>query len=278
MFNNDIDGSTKLVCLLGHPIDHSLSPFLYNNAFNDMNINYKYMAFNVTEDNLSLIVKALSKMNVVGCNLTMPLKRAIFNLLDDMSDDTNLIKSANTIVFKNNKIYGDTTDGRGFLKALLDNNFDYNNKNFTIIGFGGAGSSIVSALSKTHAKELNIIIRKESKYILETIDMINKQSNINISLYTMKYLSECIKRSDILVNTTYVGMKENDPLLVNPKDLRKDLFVADIIYNPLETNLLKEAKKRGCKTMNGLFMLYYQAALSFELFTGKYPSNMPFPY
>lgn len=265
----EINGKTKLFCLLGSPIEHSHSPFIYNSAFSKMHLNYKYMAFDVKENDLPSILNAFKKMGVLGCNLTMPLKKIVFPYLDEMSNEALMIKAANTIIFKDNKIYGDTTDGKGFLKALLKNDFNYDNKIFTILGCGGAGSSIVAALSQTSAKEINIVVRKEHNSLKELLKRIKNNSSIPINLYMMNDLSLSIKKSDILVNTTYVGMKENDNLLVSPKDLRKDLFVADIIYNPLETKLLSEAKKVGAKTMNGLDMLHYQAVLSFKIFTGK---------
>ncbi|MBO6283504.1 MAG: quinate/shikimate dehydrogenase, partial [Pseudobutyrivibrio sp.] len=153
-------GSTSLICLLGSPVSHSISPAMHNTAFDALKLNYSYMAFDVDKANLETAVNGLKSLNCRGFNLTMPLKTAIIPLLDDIDDAAKLANSVNTCVFENGKLKGYTTDGIGFLESMTDSGIQYMDKTITMLGAGGAATAIVTQAALEGVKKINILKRK----------------------------------------------------------------------------------------------------------------------
>ena len=267
-------GTTRLTCLLGSPVSHSISPAMHNLAFETLGLDYSYMAFDISEENIDEAVNALRLLNCRGFNLTMPLKNAIIPLLDDISEAARLSHSVNTCVFENGKLIGHTTDGVGFMRAMTDFDISYKDKTITILGAGGAATSIITQAALDGVSKINIFKRKNSTFnnTVEFVDKITKATDCDVFVFDIKDMSAlefCIKECDILINATNVGMGDDDTSLVPKSFLYKDLIVADVIYHPEYTRLLKDAEEIGCKTMNGKFMLLFQGAESFKIWTGQ---------
>ena len=268
----EIDGKTRLYGLLGNPVSHSLSPFIHNEGFRRLSLNARYLAFSVKEENLESTLSALRKMDVGGLNLTMPLKEAVLPLCDSLSKEAKLSSSVNTLVFsENGEMTGCSTDGIGFFHALESENGAVNGKKLCLMGLGGAGKAILSRAVYTELSEIRLLQRASSiEKNRSFIEKIEKETGKKILLGSYEAdFSEFLKKSDILVNASNVGMREEASLIPEVKLLHKGLFVADCIYHPFETKLLSQSREAGLRYMNGLPMLFYQAVEAFRLWTGK---------
>lgn len=265
-------GSTNLYCLLGSPAKHSISPLMHNTAFNELKLDKCYMAFDVPADGLKDAVNGLKVLGCCGFNVTMPYKTSIIPFLDEIDEGAALANSVNTVVAENGKLKGYTTDGIGFLQAMADSDINYVGSTITLLGCGGAASSIIVQAASEGVSKINIFKRKNATFT-KTIDFAKKitdSSNCQVLVYDMAdtaSLAYSIKNSDILINTTNVGMGNDDTSLVPKEMLHKSLTVCDVIYHPPETRLLRDAKSIGCKTMNGKYMLLYQGVAAFKLWT-----------
>lgn len=274
-----INSKTVLTGLFASPSAHSVSPIIHNNAFKKLGLNYAYLSFEVNKDNLKDAVKSIKTLKMRGVNLSMPNKKEVIQYLDEISETAKLSQSVNTIVNDNGILKGYSTDGKGFLKSLEEEKIFVKNKNITILGTGGASISIISQAVFESVENIFVFKRdknwEEQKKIL---DNISDKTNCKIELYSLEdknILKRKIEESILLINATNVGMKENISLIEDKSFFRKDLIVSDIIYNPTKTKLLQIAEKEGCKIVNGIGMLLYQGALSFELWTDK---KMPVEY
>ena len=268
----EIDGKTRLYGLLGNPVSHSLSPFIHNEGFRLLSLNARYLAFRVGEKDLEGTLSALRKMGVGGLNLTMPLKEAVLPLCDSLSKEARLSSSVNTLVFsENGKMTGCSTDGIGFFRALESENGAVKDKKLCLMGLGGAGKAILSRAVYTEISEIRLLQRDSSiEKNRALIEKVERETGKQILLGSYEEnLAEFLEESDILVNSTNVGMGAEASLIPDRKLLHKGLFVADCIYHPSETKLLMQAKTKGLRYMNGLPMLFYQAAESFRLWTGQ---------
>ena len=276
----EIDGKTRLYGLLGNPVSHSLSPFIHNEGFRRLSINARYMAFLVEEKELESTLSTLRKIGVGGLNLTMPLKEAALPLCDSLSKEARLSSSVNTLVFsENGEMIGCSTDGIGFFRALESENGAVKDKKLCLMGLGGAGKAILSRAVYTELSEIRLLQRASSiEKNRPFIEKIEKETGKKILLGSYEAdFSEFLEKSDILVNASNVGMREEASLIPEVKLLHKGLFVADCIYHPFETKLLSQAREAGLRYMNGLPMLFYQAVEAFRLWTGKrYPEEEVF--
>lgn len=267
-------GKTQLLCLLGHPVEHSISPAMHNTACQALNLDYSYMAFDIKEEETKAAIDALKLLNCKGFNLTMPLKHSIIPFLDEISPAAKLSDSVNTVLIEDGKLKGYTTDGQGFMMALLDNGIEYVGKTITVLGAGGASTSIITQAAIEGVKEIFIFKRKNASFdsVVEYANKVSQSTNCKVSVHDMNDLADmkrCLLDSDILINGTNVGMGDDNSSLVPAEFLYKDLIVTDVIYHPAVTRLLQDAKEKGCKTMNGEYMLLFQGAAAFKIWTGK---------
>lgn len=274
--NKEITGHTVLTCLLGSPVAHSISPQMHNESFQTLGLDYVYLAFDVSLEQLKTTVESLKIMNARGFNLTMPHKNLVCEYVDYLSPAAKLSHSVNTVVNDNGVLTGHTTDGIGYMRAVEDAGHSILGKKMTLLGAGGASSSVLVQAALDGVKEIDVFNRRGNNFdkVQELIDRLNTETRCKISLYDLadeKQLTESIHNSAILTNGTSVGMnpKPDGCLIHNLDVFRKDLIVSDLIYNPRETKLMRLAKERGSKTFNGLYMLLYQGAAAFELWTGK---------
>ncbi|NLJ58945.1 MAG: shikimate dehydrogenase [Tissierellia bacterium] len=271
--NSRIKGRTRLIGLLGDPVKHSLSPLMHNIAFKALDLDYVYMAFQVKEGFIKEGIEAMKTLNGAGFNLTMPHKQSVIGYLDEVSEEAALIGSVNTVKNVDGKLLGYNTDGKGFVKSLEEKEIEYKGKKTIILGAGGAARAIATQLAYDGAGEIVIFNRTFSSAV-EIIDNINKNlpscKGKALQLNEEELIRE-IKDASILINCTSVGMEPNSKSIISSnKAFHKDLFVADIIYQPTKTKLLKIAEEEGCNYMNGLMMLIWQGAIAFNIWTGEH--------
>ncbi len=268
-----IDGHTTLYCLLGHPARHSISPRMHTTAAKLLGVNMVYLAFDIEPNEIGITVEALRLLQAGGFNLTMPFKRTVIPYLDRITKASELSGAVNTVINKDGVLIGDTTDGIGYLDSLLDSGFDYHGKKMTLLGAGGAATSIAVSAALSGVKRIDIFKRKNKTYE-ETeafAERINSSTDCDVLVFPMDdsdAMKDSIASSDLLTNATNVGMEDDKTSLVPKEFLRPDLFVSDIIYHPAETTLLSYARECGCRYKNGEDMLLFQGAASFKEWTG----------
>ena len=273
-----ITGRTGMFCLIGTPVGHSGSPAMYNYSFAKTELDNAYLAYDVPLEKTEEAVNALKVLGCKGFNVTMPCKTKVAELVDELSDAAKLIGACNTVVIKDGKLYGNNTDGMGFVRNLKENGVDVKGKKMTVMGAGGAAAAIQVQSALDGAKKISIFNRKDEFYVNaeHTVEKIRKMlPDCEVNVYTLEdtaKLYEEIADSDILVNATKVGMKPLDEqsLIEDTSVFRADLVVADAVYNPKETKFVQEAKAAGCSlAVGGIGMLLWQGAAAFHLFTGK---------
>ncbi|HIS44343.1 MAG TPA: shikimate dehydrogenase [Candidatus Scatomorpha merdigallinarum] len=272
----NIDGHTRLLGLIGTPVGHSKSPAMYNYCFDKYGLNCAYLAFDIPMEKVEEAVNALRTFNVMGANVTMPLKNAVIPYLDEVSAASQAIGSVNTIVNKDGKLTGYVTDGMGYTGELRRGGVEIAGKTVTLLGAGGAASAIAIEAALEGAKEIRVFNKRDAFWEralnnLETIGKAAPACKISLNdLDDVEALRASIDSSDILTNATRVGMKplDDQSLITDTSLFRPGLIVTDVVYDPEETKLLREAKAAGCKTFDGLGMLVEQGAASFKLYTG----------
>ncbi|AHI56749.1 shikimate dehydrogenase [Listeria ivanovii] len=274
---NRISGSTRLLSLIGTPVDHSKSPIMYNYSFQKAGLDYAYLAFDIPVTKVADAITAMKTFNLRGSNVTMPCKSEVLKYMDDLSPAARMIGAVNTIINEDGKLTGHITDGLGFASNLRDSGVDIAGKKMTIIGAGGAATAIQVQSALDGAKEIAIFNIKDNFYqkAKQTVTSIKKEvPDCIVHIYdlndTEKLYAE-IATSDILVNATLVGMHpyENETPVKDATIFSKDLIVADVVYNPKKTKLMLDAEAAGCKTVGGLGMLLWQGAEAYKLFTGE---------
>ena len=271
-----ISGHTGLLALIGSPVGHSGSPAMYNYSFEKLGLDYAYVAFDIKEDGVKGALDAMRLFNMRGMNVTMPDKVEAAHHMDELSPAAQIIGAVNTIVNEDGKLIGHMTDGEGFVNNLKDHGVSVIGKKMVIAGGGGAATAIQVQCALDGAKEITIFNKKDSFFerTLATADKIRAAvPECVVNVYEIDdagKLKEELVSADIFVNATIVGMKpmENQSIITDLSLLRSDLVVADIVYNPEETKLLKDAKAAGCTCVGGKGMLVWQGASAFKLYTG----------
>lgn len=272
-----ITGTTNIFGIIGNPVRHSFSPIMHNAIFESMQLDYLYIPMEIPINRLEYAIRGLSALGIKGVNVTIPFKESVIPYLDNLSDSANTIGSVNTIkIDENGKLIGHNTDGEGFLKSLKENlNFHCADKIITIIGTGGSAKSVTLYCASQKARKIFIIGRnkdKADKIANRIIQFYSSTMVIAADLNDSK-IGDMIISSDLLVNTTSIGLHSEDPLLIKPDWIKPELKVFDLIYNPLETKLLRLAKDKMCQSVNGLGMLVHQGAISFQIWLGILPST-----
>ncbi|MFX1493473.1 MAG: shikimate dehydrogenase [Promethearchaeota archaeon] len=270
---NFITACTKILCIIGHPIEHSMSPIMHNAAIQDLGLDYLYIAFDIPPNKLKEAIKGLKTLNIRGINVTLPYKEKVMKFIDKVDQTAQKIGAINTIKNEDGLLIGRNTDAEGANKALFDAGCEITGKNVVLIGAGGAAKAILYSLA-SDTNKITIINRSEDRAKKLVNELKNKMDiNIESKKYDEIILKEEISNADILINATPIGMFPMiDITPVSKKIIHKDLFVFDLIYNPLETKLIKDSKEIGCQTLSGLDMLVNQGALAFEWWTNKKPN------
>lgn len=262
--------SKKIFGLLGYPVKHSLSPAMHNAAFKAWDIDAEYKLFEKKPEELTDFFRELKKGSISGVNVTIPYKEEALRYLDEIRQEVELIGAVNTILVKGKRLIGYNTDGLGFITSLRkEAGINPKGKEIVIIGAGGASRAISIHLAQERAASIilsDIILDKAERLASHIRRNIPR---VKVSTVQKEELNSRIRKADILINATPVGMRPDDPLPIDPRILHPKLLVCDLIYNPPKTQLLIQAEKIGAKTLNGMGMLLYQGALSFTIWTGK---------
>jgi shikimate dehydrogenase len=267
----DIGTRTKLCAVIGNPIEHSMSPAIHNRAFAELKLDYVYVAFRV-EDVGKAIAGMRALENFRGMSVTIPHKVSILPHLDEVADVDRGIGSVNTVVNDGGKLTGYGSDGPGALRALADAGVRVAGKNVTILGSGGAARAIAFTLAtKGRPASISLLGVIEDELNALGRDLADKTgAGVTWAMLDDAKLAARLAESQVLIHCTPIGMHPKTRESLVPKALlHRGLAVMDIVYNPLETRLLADAKARGLKTVSGVEMFVNQAVIQFELWTGK---------
>lgn len=271
-----ITGKTRLVALLGSPVEHSQSPRMQNACFQAAGVDLVYLAFDVPLDRLREAVQALRLLNVRGANVTMPLKREICRYLDKLSPSAQLASAVNTILNEDGVLTGHSTDGEGYMMSLADAGVDYVGKAITIAGAGGAGTAVAIEAATAGVKSISMFNVKDAFYAKgeATVAMLRARFGCDAAMFDLAdqaALRRAMSGSDIFINGTPIGMEATraQSVITDAGFFHPGLVVSDLIYVPAETTLLEMARSAGCKTVSGLGMQLFQGVRAFQLWTGK---------
>ncbi len=274
--NKNITGHTGLTGLLGSPVSHSLSPMMHNEAFNQLDLDYVYLCFDVDTANLKTAVEGLKVIGIRGFNCTYPDKNEMCLLADKLSPAAKMIGAVNTVVNDGGILTGHNTDGIGYMMSVKDAGYDIIGKKMTLLGAGGASSAICAQAALDGVSDIDVYSLKDQFWdrAVSLVDSINQNTDCKVSLYEFSdetSFRKSVSESAILTNGTSLGLAPNIEIcpVTDTSVFREGLIVSDVIYNPMETKLLKLAKEAGCHTFNGLYMLLYQGAEAFKIWTGK---------
>ncbi len=271
-----LTGHTRLTGLIGSPVAHSISPAMHNESFCFHRLDYVYLAFDVAPEQFGKAVDGLTALGARGWNCTMPHKRLMCERADVLSEEARLIGAVNTVVQKDGVLYGYNTDGKGFMRAVKEEGHDILGQKMTVLGAGGAAASIVVQAALDGVSEIDLFARKGRSWdaMQAVMDRTDRRTPCRLRMFELRdegQLRKSLEESRILVNASSVGMapQEGECLIPDRNFLHPGLAVADVIYSPKQTRLLKMAEEAGCPAFNGLYMLLYQGASAFELWTGK---------
>jgi shikimate dehydrogenase len=248
-----------------------MSPVMHNAAFRETGLDYVYTASRVRSEELGEAIRGMRTLNIRGLNVTIPHKVAVIPFLDEVDVLAEKIGAVNTIVNDNGVLKGYNTDASGFLQALLEKGVDPQGKRVLVLGAGGASRAVSLALGERGARLVILNRLEELDWAHELAARIGRlfDTEVKSGELTRDNTAEALAETDILVNTTSVGMSpETDRTPVDADLLRPGLVVFDIVYNPLKTRLLSEAEAAGAETIRGIDMLAWQGALAFEKWTG----------
>ena len=266
-----IDGYTRLAAVVANPIKHSISPFIHNRAFEATHTNGVYLAWEVEGTDLAETVANIRRYQMFGINLSMPYKEQVIPYLDQLSEAARLIGAVNTVVNREGTLIGYNTDGKGFFKSLPS--FKISGKRMVLLGAGGAAKAILAQAILDGVSQVSVFVRSASMEKTKPyLEKLQYETSFRVDLFALEdaqELQENIRKAELLVNATSVGMDGASQPIPISIVLPERLLVADVIYQPFETPFLKWARNQGNQAINGLGMLLYQAAEAFQLWTGK---------
>ncbi len=273
---HEITGHTGFTALLGHPVAHSISPQMHNEAFRLLGLDFVYLAFDVQPQQLKEAFEGLKAVHIQGFNLTMPLKTAILPYLDGLTPSARLAGAVNTVFCQEGRYIGHNTDGIGYMQSVADQGCQIIGKKMTLLGAGGAATAICAQAALDGVSSIDMFKRKNASFS-ETeafCQRIAADTGCLIRLLDIEdkdLLADSLKDSAILTNATNVGMAPHtdQSILPDASLLPPHVIVSDIIYNPRETLLMQQAREAGCRAFNGLYMLLFQGAAAFRCWTGQ---------
>ena len=259
----------RLAAVLGNPISHSKSPRMHNYWLKQNKLNGYYIPIKVELADFEQTIRTLMKMGFSGVNVTIPHKLSALKIADESSSTAQYIGAANTLTFtKENKIYADNTDAYGFINNIKSKYPNWNPKKgvSVVLGAGGASRAVIAALLSEGSKQIMVLNRT-----IEKAEVLKKDYDNKITVECWENINEVLASSKNIINTTSLGMNDETFIPINPEAIPEKSLVSDLVYTPLETNLLKIAKNRGSKTVDGLGMLIHQGVPGFEAWFGQKP-------
>jgi shikimate dehydrogenase len=267
-----ISGTTRLLALIGHPVEHSLSPRMHNAAFAADGLDFVYVCLDVDPDDLPAAVKGAAALKLRGFNITLPHKRAMISLLDELDEGARISGAVNTVVIDGSSLRGYSTDGGGMVMACRETGIELSGRRVLLLGAGGAAAAIAVAFGGAGIRELNIANRS----VEHAIELRNKLRGVGmekVGVHPLDALNDAVLKTEIIVNATSLGMKEGDPLPIPVEYLDEGRVICDAVYRPgRETALIREARERGARVVTGERMLLYQGVLAQRLWTGREPN------
>ncbi|MDI6815569.1 MAG: shikimate dehydrogenase [Actinomycetota bacterium] len=266
----EITGQTRVLGIIGYPLTYTLSPNMHNAALKDVALDYRYLPFVVPPERLANAIAGIRALGIAGVNVTMPHKETVSEFLDEISPEARMIGAVNTVHNVDGHLKGYNTDGTGFIKSLREELVDPEGRHAIIFGAGGAAKAVAVSLLNEGAASISLVGRSAEKVAALKAHLLG-----NFGVFPIKALSfdddlaDIFEVGDLVVNATPIGMKDGADLLPVPLEhIDSKHFIYDLIYTPSETALIKAAKDKGAKAVNGLGMLLYQAAMAFEIWTG----------
>lgn len=261
---------SELVGAFGCPIDENPTGVMEEAAFAAAGLDYRYLTIKVEKEDIRTAMQAVKALNMRGINLTIPHKVSAIPYVDELSPEAQIIGAINIVVNRDGILWGDNTDGKGFLKSLTDRGFSVEGKTLTILGAGGASRAISVVCALAGARQLHIVNGSVERGG-ELVRLLQEKTPASAQLIPWKGTAELPADTDILINATSVGLY---PHVDQKPDIRydqitADMVVSDVIFNDPHSLFLQEAEKRGASTINGLGMLANQGALNFKLWTGQ---------
>ena len=262
-----VSGTTRVIGLLGWPVEHSMSPAMHNAAFREAKLDYTYVPFPVQPERLAQAVDAIRALNLAGANVTIPHKVAVMQYLDEIDRDALKVGAVNTIVNVQGRLVGYNTDGQGFIRSLEEQGIGVKDAKVVLLGAGGAARAVVDALLSAGAALVTIAARSGDK--ASTLASHYSGSAVTGMDWQSEALSLRLAECDLLINATPLGMAPDLEKMppVNWPVLASQALVCDLIYNPLMTRFLQQAKERGHRVVTGEGMLAGQGALAFQIWT-----------
>lgn len=273
----EITGKTRLTGLIGSPVAHSISPQMHNEAFRQLGLDYVYLAFDLGDSDLKKAVEGLKEIGICGFNITMPYKVRMLEFMDELTPAARIAQACNTVIVRDGKMTGHTTDGIGFMQSVIDAGHDIIGKKMSILGAGGAATAIITQAALDGVSHIDIFRRNRPEAFAETLAFaktVQENTDCHVNVYDIadiNQMKQSLDSSAILVNATNVGMAPHTDECPIPDSslLHPELIVSDIIYNPRKTKLYQMAEQAGCPAFNGMYMLLFQGAASFECWTGQ---------
>lgn len=260
----------EIVCCLGQPVAGNPTQYMMEKAFAAAGLDWRYLTLEVSPEKLPDAVRGLRALGFRGANFTIPHKVAVIPLLDQLSPAAELMGAVNCIKRDGDKLLGENTDGKGFVQSLKPV-LDPSGKKIVIIGAGGAARAIAVELGLSGAAEI-VVVNRSTPRGQDLVTLLNDRVKVASRLEVLKGDYVVLPEADVLINTTSIGL--GDPQARVPVDvnsLRKELVVADVIFNPPRTRLIRDAEQHGCRTLDGLGMLVNQAVIGFKIWTGVDP-------
>ncbi|MBN2686052.1 MAG: shikimate dehydrogenase [Pontiellaceae bacterium] len=266
----DVNYKEELVGVFGHPVAENPTVVMQAAAFEALNLNWRYLTIEVLPEDLEAAMNGLRALNMRGVNLTIPHKVEVLKYLDEVSPAAALMGAVNTVVRKGDRLIGENTDGKGFLRALTqDAQMDPRGKKVAILGAGGAARAITVELALAGAEQITIVNRSEERGQILT-DLLNEKTSVSATFEPWQGMYTVPSETDILINATSIGLPPNadEKPNVETDSILPTMLVCDVIPAPI-TPFLAEAKDRGSAVLDGLGMLVYQGAIGFNLWTGE---------
>jgi len=268
-----LSGHTRTYAVLGHPIGHSLSPVMHNAAFQSLEMDAVYLAFDVRPERLLSVLSLLAELGFGGVNLTVPLKETAFNEISDLDDSARRLGAVNTVKFlADGTLRGHNTDGDGFLTAVEEAfGVGVAGRSLLLLGTGGAGRAVALTCAARGAGRvaLSDIEQQRAERVAAEIGEMAPTVDVQLALSGPQDLERTCREADLVVHCTPVGMKEGERSLLGASAFRAGQMVFDLIYMYPETALMKAARQGGARTANGLGMLLHQGARAFTIWTGR---------
>ena len=263
----------RTYCIIGDPIDHSLSPAIHNAAFSSLGLNCSYISFRVQEGQLKNSLDSLRAINIGGFNVTMPHKVRVLEYVDQYDKTVELVGAANTVKNEDGKFCAYNTDVLGFIKPLRQRGIDFSGFEVTILGAGGAARAVAVALAGERGIANINIFNRNTDRSKELGSMLEKLG-LKAAIVSSENIQNIASKSNLIINTTPLGMKDEQSL-IKSSNIRNDAIVYDIVYKPINTNLLESARTAGAKVVYGYEMLLEQAIASFKIWFQRDPPIEP---